>query len=69
VRSSDGMLLLLLHAAAVSGATAAGPLRQDLYKAIEVSSVDAFQVCVGPEGGGRCGYWRPQASLAGWQPP
>jgi hypothetical protein len=32
-------ILLHLHAGA-----AAGPLRQDLYKAIEVSSVDAFQV-------------------------
>lgn len=31
----------MLHGAAA----AAGPLRQDLYKAIEVSSVDAFQVC------------------------
>jgi hypothetical protein len=33
-------ILLPLYAVA-----AAGPLRQDLYKAVEVSSVDAFQVC------------------------
>lgn len=37
-----------VHALLHGAAAAAGPLRQDLYKAIEVSSVDAFQVCAGP---------------------